>query len=97
MKQPICSLCGQDLMSNEGKDADGKILEPQISYWAHDPRNLHTDVLVVAHQVCFDKVKIEYPEFDKPIQDYDGCKYPTIKDGVISLKSSKDFLKLKII
>jgi hypothetical protein len=96
--QPKCSICGGDLMGNEGKDADGKIIEPQVSYWAHDPRNLHVDVLVTAHTVCVDKIKITYPNFDKPVQDYAISKYPTIdKTGKVVLKSPTDFIKKEII
>jgi hypothetical protein len=96
MVQPKCQICGKDLISNEGyEDAEKtKLIEPQVSYWAHDPRNLHTDVLVVAHKECFDKVKAVHPDFDKPIEDYTIFKYPTLdKNGAIVLKTPTDFIK----
>jgi hypothetical protein len=77
-------------MSNEGyEDVEHtKLIEPQVSYWAHDPRNLHVDVLVVAHKICFDKVKLTYSDFDKPKQDYSTYKVPTLdKNGNILLKT----------
>lgn len=82
MIQPKCPICSKDLMSNEGyEDQEHKVLkEPQVKYWMHDPRNLHVDVLVVAHQDCFDKVKAVHSDFDKPIQDYGVFKYPTLND-----------------
>ena len=89
-----------DLMSNEGYKTEmieGKeiktLVEPQVSFWQHDPRNLHVDVLVVAHKECFDKVKETYKDFDQPKQDY-TIKYPTLEDGVITLKSAADFIKV---
>jgi len=99
MIQPKCSICNMDLMSNEGYKTEmieGKetktLVEPQVSYWAHDPRNLHVDVLVVAHKECFDKVKETYKDFDQPKQDYDICKYPIIDDkGAIILKTPTIF------
>ena len=101
MIQPKCPICNKDLMSNEGyevKMIDGKevktLIEPQVSYWMHDPRNLHTDVLVTAHKECFDKVKAVYKDFDQPTQDYDTCKFPTIdKTGKVSLKTPINFIK----
>lgn len=97
MIQPKCTICGLDLTSNEGRDTEGKVVEPQVSYFMHDPRSLHRDILVTAHKDCFDKVKLVYPNFDQPVQDYDTWKIPRLKDGVISLKTPKDFLKEKII
>jgi hypothetical protein len=90
-------------MSNNGykvemiNDKEVKtLMEPQISYYMHDPKNLHADVLVTAHQSCFDKVKAEYKDFDLPVQDYGTCKYPTLgKDGKIVLSSPTDFIKPK--
>ena len=96
MIQPKCSICGKDLMSNDGyEDTEKtKLIERQVSYWAHDPRNLHVDVLVVAHQECFDKIKEVNSDFDKPKQDYEDFKYPTIdKTGKVILKASKDYIK----
>lgn len=95
MIQPKCSICSKDLMSNEGykvERVDEKeiktLVEPQVSYWAHDPRNLHVDVLETAHKECFDKVKAIHKDFDQPKQDYDICKYPTIdNNGSIALKT----------
>ena len=84
-------------MSNEGKDEEGKVIEPQISYWMHDPRSLHRDILMTVHQTCFDKVKLVYPDFDQPAEDWDVWKLPTIKDGIITLKNPKDFIKEKIM
>jgi hypothetical protein len=81
-------------MSNEGyEDQEHKVLkEPQVSYWAHDPRNLHVDVLVTAHKECFDKVKAIQPNFDIPQEDYATCKYPTLDEtGKIILKSPTKF------
>lgn len=80
-------------MSNEGYEDQEKtkLIEPQVSYWAHDPRNLHVDVLVVAHQECFDKVKEIYINFDKPIQDYDSCTFPVIENGEIKLKTVEKY------
>ena len=96
--QPKCPICGLDLMSNEGKDGDGKVIEAQTSYWMHDPRNLHVDVKVTAHQVCFDKVKVTYATFDKPVQDYAVSKYPTLdKVGNIVLKTPTDFIKIATV
>jgi hypothetical protein len=103
MVQPKCSICGKDLMSNEGfrkemiNDMEVKILiEPQISYWAHDPRNLHVDVLVTAHKECYNKIKASYKNFDSPVEDYATCRFPTLKDGVITLKTPTDFIKKTI-
>ncbi len=73
-KQPKCSICGQDLMSNdgyEGNDENKVLKEPQVKYWMHNPRNLHEDILVTTHKECFEKIKAVYPDFDNPIQDYD--------------------------
>jgi hypothetical protein len=69
----------------------------QVQYWAHDPRNLHVDVLVTAHKECFDKIKETNNNFDKPTQNYANHKYPTLKDGVVTLKSPTDFIKKDIV
>ena len=94
MVQPKCQICSKDLMSNGGYEdmEHTKLIEPQISYWAHDPRNLHVDVLVVAHKECFDKVKAIYKDFDNPVEDYATCKYPTLDEtGKIVLKTPDKF------
>lgn len=95
--QPKCTICGKDLMSNEGKDSDGNIVETQTQYWMHDPRNLHVDVLVTAHTPCFDKVKVTYKDFDKPTQDYATFKYPVLSGDTVSLKTPTQFVALKSI
>jgi hypothetical protein len=96
--QPKCSICGLDLMSNEGKDGEGKIIEPQTSYWMHDPRNIHVDVQVTAHTDCYDKVKTSYPNFDKPVQtDYAAVKYPVLSGTTVSLKTPLQLINLKTI
>ncbi len=97
MIQSKCSICQKDLMSNdgyEGQDENKVLIEPQVKYWMHDPRNLHADVEVTAHQVCFDKIKAIYPDFDNPVEDYDICKYPTLdKIGKVVLKTPINFIK----
>jgi len=87
-------------MSGEGYKTemiDGKevktLVEPQISYWAHDPRNLHVDVLVTAHKECYDKIKTLYKDFDLPVEDYATYKIPTLdKEGKLVLKTPTIFV-----
>jgi len=82
-------------MSNEGyegTDENRVLIESQVSYWAHDPRNLHADVLVTAHKECFDKIKAVHPDFDISVEDYATCKYPTLDEtGKIVLKTPTKF------
>lgn len=82
-------------MSNdgyEGNDENKVLKEPQVKYWAHDPRNLHVDVEVTVHKECYDKIKKDYPDFDQPVQDYATCTYKTLDDkGVIVLKTPTTF------
>ncbi len=99
MIQPKCTICGKDLMSNdgyEGQDENKVLIEPQVKYWAHDPRDTHRDIEVSAHKNCADKVKETYPDFDQPTQDKKD--YPIInKAGAVVLKKVADFNKLKIL
>lgn len=94
--QPKCSICGLDLKDNDGKDREGNVIEEQIKYWAHDPKNLHVDVEVAAHKVCYDKVKVVYKEFDKPVQtNYAAPVYPVIDKGVVATKTPTELLTFK--
>jgi hypothetical protein len=96
--QPKCPICGLDLMSNGGKDDNGKVIEAQVQYWMHDPRNLHRDIQVTAHQVCVDKAKTLMPNFDKPTQaDYANPKFPSIaRDGTLNQKNPAQIINSKI-
>jgi len=106
--KPKCIICNKDLeggyqriiyseidvsdIPQEQKDELKKKPE-QISYWAHDPNDLHRDIEVFAHLECFLKVKQQFKDFDQPIQDYDTFKYPIIENDKIVLKTPKEFLK----
>jgi|SRR3990167_4252840 len=99
MIQPKCVICFKDLMSNDGYkiEYEGEkeiktLVEPQVSYWTHDPRNLHVDVKVTVHQPCYDKVKAVNEAFDEPLEDYATFKYPTLdKAGNVVLKTPTKF------
>ena len=83
-------------MSNEGKDEEGKVIEPQISYWMHDPRSLHRDILVTVHENCHKSVKKIFPNFDNPTSDdWDNPLFPTIDGDIVEMKNLKEFMKLK--
>lgn len=101
--QPKCSICGKDLMSNDGyevQEVRGEMVktlkEEQIKYWAHDPKNIHVDVEVIAHKTCYDQVKITYKSFDKPVQtDYAAPVFPVIEKGTVVTKTPEELLSFK--
>lgn len=73
-------------------------VEKHVAYWMHNPRNLHEDILVTAHQDCFDKVKKAYPNFANPAEtDWKAPTFPSIKDGKISLKTLSEFTSSEVL
>lgn len=115
MIKPLCTICGKELLGGyqeiiytkvdasdipqEQKDELKKKPE-QVEYFAHNPRDTHRDIRVYAHKTCTDKVKVAYPDFDKPTQiDLADVKYPIInsKTGVVELQNKDDFIKVKAI
>lgn len=116
MIKPLCTICAKELLGGyqalspeiidaledtpiERKDELKKLPE-QVEYFAHDPRDTHRDIRVYAHKTCVEKVKVSYPDFDKPTQnDLADVKYPIInsKTGAVELQKKDDFIKAKVI
>jgi hypothetical protein len=88
--KPKCPICSKKLKTKDE--------ESQGEYWMHDPRNIHVDVLVSAHQDCIDKVKETYPTFDQPTQaDYGDVRYHTKRNGTITRQTCKEFIESGVI
>lgn len=89
-KQTPCPICFKDLLPPEKPGDKVSEKESQVTYWMHDPANIHVDVEVRAHKECYDKVKKVYKELGQPTQtDYEDVKYPIIKDGIISMTAGE--------
>jgi len=101
MIQPKCFICDKDLLGGyqriiysevdtsdipqEQKDELKKKPE-QMSYWAHDPNDIHRDIEVFVHKTCFDLVKkvAKYKDFDLPTEkDWYNPIYPKIIGGIV--------------
>lgn len=71
-------------------EPDGKLIEEQVDIWIHNPNNIHEDIKIKAHKACFDKVKLAYPDFDKPTEvDWAKPVYYKIKNDVVAIKYDK--------
>jgi len=98
MKKTPCILCGIELedeyvdVRDDAGRVSQKLSEKHAQIWVHNPRNLHEDILVPVHKVCYDKVKASYAEFDIPTEkDWNDPKIPAIdKDGKIAPKNLPD-------